>query len=442
MLTSHDERAEVMRCLHDQPTTALMDDGKHFPKSIGLRRRLGKYSIAILVGGTVLILGCVGFLVFLFWLGGDGNTAWRNIVVSGWAARSITITAFVLRAVTAAQAAVATSMVASLLLHSTQTRLASFAAVSVACFANTGPVDLVPHLHRRASWAIYLVVGSLVVTSAVLQLTSTLLLSGVGRGYITMTEHLANLNYGITTRSLFSVPRETVGYLVHGKGPTAFPAFAESSEPVDAAGTGDAIRDTGPSMRAFLPIPTQARREALFFYDGVATALDTRVVCMRPSVDGLRIFPPSAGHKINGTIWTDQKVRGQRGKEGTQPLKFSCPYALIDKRDRFSFDGSPQEAFAGWDEEWPVNLCSLELHNSSIRSDMRLLDDVYYPYLPMKLILHSTGPYSAWNTTGEINVTRLSGSNEWLVAETSQGSSLRMTLWYVLPVSSPPSASD
>jgi len=416
-----------------------MDD-EHEPKSLGppirLRRRLGVYSIVILVGGYILILGCIGFISFLFWHGNESNPVWCSIVLSGWVTRSITITAFVLRVVIAAQAAVATSMVASLLLHANQTKLSSLAAVSIACFANTGPIDLVRHLHRRVTWVFYLVVGSLVVTSVSLQLTSTLLLSGVVRRDFALTEHLANLNYGITAQSLFSVPRETVGYLVNRRGPTAFPAYAEYSEPVGTSEAREAIRDTGRSIRAFLPIPTQAQREALFVYEGMATALDTRVVCMRPSVQGLRIFSLLPGNKINGTIWTDHKVKGQRVTEATRPLNFSCPYVLIDKTGRFTVGDTPLAGFADWDEEWPISLCSLDMYNSSIRSDMRSprLPEGLFPPQPMKLLVHSTGPYSAWNTTGEVDVTKLSESNEWLVAETSRGSSLRMTLWYVIYV--------
>jgi len=416
---------------YDEPTTALMDDSKHASKRIKLNQRLGTYSISILIGGTLLILGCIAFLGFL-WLGDENNTAWRSIVVSGWVTRSITIMAFVLRAVTVAQAAVATSMVAALLLQSAQTKLASAAAVSIARFANIGPIALVEHLHKRVAWPISLLVGTLVAVSVALQLTSTLLLSGVGRGAIETTQTFPDLSYGITSRSIFSIPRETVGYLLHSKLPTGFPAFAEYAEPAPA-GAADGVRDTGPSKRAFLPIPAQAQREATLSYEGMATVLDTRVVCMRPKIEGLRIFPPTTkGHFINGTISTDEKVLGQVTPGGAPPTKFSCGYAVINKETRFSVDGTDTNAFNDWDEEWPISLCNLDmLQDSNIRSELRspLLPEMLYPYLPVKLIIHSTGPYSAWNTTGGLNVTKMSSSGEWLVAETSAGTSLRMTLW-------------
>ncbi|KAK0627337.1 hypothetical protein B0T14DRAFT_134929 [Immersiella caudata] len=421
---------------HDIASTALMaePEGKRLAQQrVTLGQRMGRISTAFLVGGTALILGCVAFLGFL-WLSNETNTAWRNIVVSGWVTRSITIMAFALRAVTAGQAAVATSMVASLLLQKGQTKLHSTAAVSIARFTNAGPMALLPHLHKHVGWSIHSLLGTLYIVNIALQLTSTLLLSGVGRGTIVTDETIPSLNYGVTMRSLFSVPREPVGYLLHSKGPVGFPAFAELAEPAQAD-TGDGIRDTGPSLRAFLPITTQAKREATLGFEGMATMLDTRVVCVRPNMDNLRIFAPSRGHKLNGTIWTDRKMSGLFVAEAAPeaPLEFSCRYALVDKT-RFSTDGSDVDpSLIDWDEEWAVRLCNLLPRNGlgRIRSGLRspLLEDNLYPYLPPKLIVHTTGPPSTWEAAiGEINITRITGSDEWLVAETNIGASVRITL--------------
>ncbi|KAK4449742.1 hypothetical protein QBC34DRAFT_379803 [Podospora aff. communis PSN243] len=419
---------------HAIASKALMEDSDRerlVQRRLGLKQRLGKVSIGLLLGGTLLIFACVAFLAFL-WLSDESNTAWRNIVVSGWVTRSITIMAFVLRAVTAAQAVVATSTVASILLQTPQTKLSSAAAVSIARFTNTGPMALLPHLHGRVGWPIHLLLGTMLAMYIALQLTSTLLLSGVSRGTIVTTETLPNLNYGVTTRSLFSVPRDTVGYLLHSRGPDGFPAFAEYAEPA-RADTGDGIRDTGPSLRAFLPISTRSMREATLSYEGIATMLDTRVVCVRPNIGNLRILSPSKGHLLNGTIWTDRKVSGAwvTGDAPQEPQNFACNYALIAKT-RFSPDGSDADAFKDWDEEWPVRLCNLEPRGDlgRIRSELRspLLGDALYLDLPPKLIVHTTGSASAWEAGEDINVTSITGSEEWLVAETNTGGSLRMTL--------------
>ncbi|KAK3329942.1 hypothetical protein B0H66DRAFT_41916 [Apodospora peruviana] len=413
-------------------TTALMSDLDSISsvkEKVRLKKRLGRYSIGLIGGGTLLILGCIAFLGFL-WLSNENNSVWHDIVLSGWLTRSITIVAAVLRGVTAAQAVVATSVVASLLLHSAQTKLASAPAISIARFTNTGPHALLPHLHRRVAWVFWLLVGIMVAVAAALQLTSTLLLSGVGRGTI-ITNKTVTINYGIATRNLFTIPREQVGYLVHSKRSIGFPAFAEYAE-AGGASTEQGIRDTGRSMRAFLPIPIQSTRESVLAYEGMATVLDTRVVCVRPKIEGLAISPPGNGsYIISGTISTNLEFPGARRAEKDRiSSNFICSYVLFNKKSLFD-DGSFQPDFPDdWDEEWPVRLCNVAAVQESMQSEL------FWPQLPLlggfqptRLLVHATGPYSTWtNAKDKLNVTNTHGSNEWLIAETNLGTSLRMTL--------------
>jgi hypothetical protein len=164
--------------------------------------RLGFYTLAGLVGGTVFLLGCVAFLAVL-WLGDETNKLWRLVVLSGWVTRSITIAAFAIRLVASVQAGIATSMMAAIMLRSSQTRLTSAPAVGMAQFANTGPLSLLPHiLHSRRVlgtsslvWAAFL---GITVSSMALQLSSTALLSDIGRGLVKDTLHLTNNSYALT----------------------------------------------------------------------------------------------------------------------------------------------------------------------------------------------------------------------------------------------------
>ena len=70
--------------------------------------------------------------------------------------------------------------------------------------------------------------------------------------------------------------------------PFVFPAFAEY--PQSGVPTSlDGVRDTGPSIRAFLPINLEADRDRTMNYSGAAAVVDARVVCMRPVLTNLSI---------------------------------------------------------------------------------------------------------------------------------------------------------
>ena len=66
--------------------------------------------------------------------------------------------------------------------------------------------------------------------------------------------------------------------------PAVFPAFGEFSMP--SKNTPN-IDDTGPIVRAFLPISSATTRQTLSNYTGYGTLLNSRVVCLRPTVQNL-----------------------------------------------------------------------------------------------------------------------------------------------------------
>jgi hypothetical protein len=68
------------------------------------------------------------------------------------------------------------------------------------------------------------------------------------------------------------------GYLFTG--PSIYPAFAEYAEPPDLEET-DGVLDTRLSIRAFLPLASQATRCNVQNYSGMATLIDSRILCLR-----------------------------------------------------------------------------------------------------------------------------------------------------------------
>ncbi|KAK7968868.1 hypothetical protein PG988_007941 [Apiospora saccharicola] len=89
-----------------------------------LWRRVGKRGLVMIPLGSLLLLVLIAFLQFL-WLqarkakdGEEPHKLWQTIVFRSWLARTVTITAVLMRSVITAQAAVVTPMVAAMIVES------------------------------------------------------------------------------------------------------------------------------------------------------------------------------------------------------------------------------------------------------------------------------------------------------------------------------------
>lgn len=84
--------------------------------------------------------------------------------------------------------------------------------------------------------------------------------------------------------------------------PTAFPRFAEmmAMMTVTDNATGQYIVDTGPTVRALLLLKSQANRSSLINYRGMATLVDSHVLCVSPIIDEYRYNNSSS--LLEGTV--------------------------------------------------------------------------------------------------------------------------------------------
>jgi len=410
-------------------------------------RRFGTNAVGVLVGGTLLALGCLAFLCFL-WFSDESNTAWRSIVVTDWLTRSITITSLILRWAVTAQAAVMTSMIAALLLQTYETPLTQAAAISLAVFSNTGPLEFLHRLprtldHRKAAfWSVMVL---MTCTSTVLQFTSTMLLSDISSAVITDRVQLHmpyGMNWTLHTRAGAVEPRHYISTRS-----TSYPAFAEYAEP---ATQRDGVTDTGLSIRAFLPFDPQSNRQAAVGYTGAATLLDARVACMRPSFSGVeaRIINSHSG-LIAGTVWADRTVPRFNTSNGmggaAQPAAFNCTFARRSARSDLSAAAN----------EWPITICNIPFNSnkSQIVRDTGLVTELGpnplsppQPLIPgpIYLVVNTTGAYTDWFVFGEapgtINITSQAttpvrdGRSEWRTLKTNvDGLYFVMTLCSMAP---------
>lgn len=275
----------------------------------GLVSRLGTFPIIVLISLFVISLGCLAFFAFL-WGADTNNTVWRSIILSGWTTRSITIASLVLRWATAMQAGICTSMLAAILLQKGAVPLPSAAAVSIIRCHNTGPWLLLNKVGtdwHYGSLSVGLLTMLLTITTLSLQFTSTILLSQVGIQSLPVAISVPQTYYGTdpdgpSFLSQISAPKSFLETT-----PVRYPAFAEwvSNSTNTTAQHGEfppnsspGIRDTGTVVRAFLPFKDEERRR-LIGYHGYATALDTRVVCVRPKITNAR-FSSGNGYRVTG----------------------------------------------------------------------------------------------------------------------------------------------
>ncbi|KAJ9616896.1 hypothetical protein H2200_000616 [Cladophialophora chaetospira] len=344
------------------------DNFPHKPRS-GLVSRLGKFSIAVLVLSFFVVFGCLAFLTFL-WAADTDNYAWREIVVSGWVTRSVTISALALRWATAAQAVTCTSMLASVLLEVYAVPLSKAAAVSILRADNTGPWVLLKSMRlqwHRGSLPIAIMALLTTFTTLALQFTSTALLSQVGTAYIPVPVSIADTFYGTDPDGVGfgSQISEIHSYL--DTTPKAYPAFAEWVANTTLPGiapqyeqfapvTAPGLRDTGTVMRAFLPINNTDDRNRLVEYHGIGTVVDMRVVCMRPTLHDVQ-FSMGSGYRVTGRGDINTTLRplgvfysedeGPQQKSGNLSMTFDCGFAAAISKNYSVANG------------WPISLCSM-----------------------------------------------------------------------------------
>jgi hypothetical protein len=335
-------------------------------------QKLGVLASCILSIGLACLLISLGFLWFL-WLADDGNSTWRDIAVRNWVTRAIALSSTVIRQAIAFQASVATAMLAALALERVFVRLSHLASVSTTRNANGGPYMLswwlwksfVAHPQRwRTSWLLVLTI-IIVITTTLIQLTSFALLSDVDlktvRGTLSTQVLPTNFRYS---------KNGTIPVITHGSTwdltVQSYVDFAEYHEPPQV-GLPDGVDDTGLTLRAFLPISDQQSRSMVASWDGVATVLDARVVCLRPQLIDPRVHYADEALAITGAFQLDltnpdelnfEYVPNNPGLGEKTPSPFACVLPLSAETDQYnSYANTDNQALRSGAFPWRLVIC-------------------------------------------------------------------------------------
>jgi hypothetical protein len=225
-------------------------------------------------------------------------------MTGGWATRAVSVSALVLRTAIDFQAAIATAMLVALLLESRAgIRLHHLANMSPMRTGTVGPWTLTGFMMREVwhsarrykrifNWMVFALV--LLVTTILLQFSSTLLLSDIKPGLLGSPEYEVALKPGLSFRNIYQRITRDAAWTTN---PPFYPTFGEYFEP---ASTANSIADTGLLLRTFLPWPTAGTREIIRSYTGKALVLDARVSCQAPDITNLTASEHYA--EMTGTV--------------------------------------------------------------------------------------------------------------------------------------------
>ena len=347
-----------------------LDESSIPNRKLSLGQSLGIFSVTIVLGGSLLILLAIGFLIFL-WAGRgpvEGGTkaalAWRYIMLHGWATQAVTLTSLLLRVISAAQAGLCTSMVAALLLELRGVPISKVAHLSVTRSVNVGPMEFLytsRKIRRVALKLEVLLLFILALTAFGIQFSSTILLSDFGAARLVRDTNRTVMNVAMSSSMTTQKPGSVSTF---GSTDTSAILFGEVDSHVDPTPNKLGVSDTGTKRRAFLPFPKEDRID-LQHFSGAAFSSVSRVACIRPSMEARLNFNPKGYPLIQGTINYNRSFE-DAGQLPIQrcytapgdnvfclPTTFNCTLPG-------SYDTMPTP-------QWTTALCHLEINPSDVR---------------------------------------------------------------------------
>ncbi|KAF8246229.1 hypothetical protein K440DRAFT_662308 [Wilcoxina mikolae CBS 423.85] len=252
-----------------------------------LTDRFGIYQPVVLISSTFGIILVIGALSVLWtWTLNDNPEGLRSkIALAGWTVSAIAICSALLRTCVVVQLATACMVVATLAFEKNYSSvlLQDAATMSIYRYAASSPYAMILPMIRgtlvsKKPLGIMLLM-LLSVETILSQFISTILLSDTGLGHIAESRRNMTLGYDSTDFKASANP------LLEQK-PQVFPWFLEKtakSFTISHGPTGPGLSDTGPTVRALIPLPNP-QRSSLLYYHGTAPVIDSHVLCVAPNL--------------------------------------------------------------------------------------------------------------------------------------------------------------
>ncbi|KAK6537317.1 Mitochondrial outer membrane protein iml2 [Orbilia ellipsospora] len=315
--------------------------------------RVGVFTAVFFFGSFLFVLICMGWFAFLWW-GTIENSVWHDIVIHDWAVRAISLPTSFFRIAIVAQTGLCFSMLASLAIEKAIVPLPDVAAISM--MRATAPSEsnaflkfilplarTPPGLRSLETLSVVSLTFLVILTSSILNFTSTILLSDVIVQPIPAKEIQLGvaLDYKWTDYRLgadtsapfyrnwewfyFSYSPIQDNFYWQTDPPLTFPTIAEYSA---SSPSVPGLVDTGPTVRAFLPFLRSDDRSRIRSYKGKVPVWDSRVVCQKPKISNFKL---SGGDHPTGTLYLTGHVQSTVSADfiiDSQPatVPFFCSY--------------------------------------------------------------------------------------------------------------------
>lgn len=337
---------------HGDPPIEMAGDGDvahvdDFPGtpaeySRGSPTRLSRWLRFVIFVSLLTLIESAIFLSWL-WFEDPSTDSWRRVVLGSSLTQAITITSVLIRTAIGALAVISTSMIASVALESHGVPLDAVAEVSIARFTNGGPQSLFMLLLSGKTFKapIRFLATTLFLAVLTSQFTSTLLVSDLEVTRISsFNESIDNsFNFYQSTYDVVRVLNSNFRNYWERR-PDRSETFAEYSE---IGISVDGVDDTGPTIRALIPLALQSERENLQTFEGISRVIDVRVLCVRPeSITGLRFCDYEVGfrtiYQICGNVTASVSHLPvsnieTRGSNESITKSFTCPLSGYDDDD-------------------------------------------------------------------------------------------------------------
>ncbi|KAK3331820.1 hypothetical protein B0T19DRAFT_472836 [Cercophora scortea] len=368
---------------------------------------IGVPGLLIVTLGTVVIVAALGLLAS-FWAASmnamDGanppSSFLSSIITSGWAIRTVTVSSVFIRISMGVQGGLITAMLASVFLERNGARVSNLPMLSVMRSVNSHPIKLLQPLVQGPFGTLQVTCVSLataaVLVALVSQFTSTILLLDFGNTLVLTAPTRASVPLGLEILGVNGILSSLQGVDYWNTRPAIYPRFAEmAGKPYEA----DGVQDTGLSFRSFVPFGSSTDREHLRSFNGLATVVDSRVICFRPHIDKPRVevilpwmekfYRTLTGNVVLGIL-------GSRANLTTESIDWSslsnCTFSLWDAA-----------ATAITNPNWRMSVCYVTLDGlAATISDGNVLapDRIHLDLWSTYLVINVTGTDQDWPSTG------------------------------------------